>query len=245
MDRVRAHPRPSRVGAHAVECRLHVDRALAAGLDPAAGRLEQDREVAVHELGRFREQPAQPVVLVGDLFALVEHERHVEAGAVCDRGPRRGRASPRGRPSCRPSRGRAARRRRDAAPRCRSPARCRGGRRARCGARTRDGCGRRCSRRCGRSAAAAYRPAAGPRRRRPSTASVPLTDGISQSYSVSAEEVVGHETMPCSRRIALSCSLSCRSPSGEVAQDERARQPERAARELLHPSALHHDRARG
>ena len=67
--------------------------------------------------------------------ALVEHERDV-VGALddgsCVQLARPGAAAPRGRPSCRPSRGRAARRPRRAAPRCRRwRARCRGGRRAR------------------------------------------------------------------------------------------------------------------
>ena len=44
------------------------------GLDPAAGRLEQDREVAGHEIGTLGEQLPQAVVLVGDLFAFVEDE---------------------------------------------------------------------------------------------------------------------------------------------------------------------------
>ena len=118
-----------------VERRAHGDRALAPGFDPAAGRLEKDREIAVHELRPFGEQHPQPVVLVGDLFAFVEHERDVVT-RVAGAPPRaRSRGAPRGRPSCPrcPTRTRLSRR--GGARDCRWPAPCRGGRRARSGDR--------------------------------------------------------------------------------------------------------------
>ncbi len=65
-----------------VKRRPHVDRALASGFDPSAGRFEQHGDVAGHELRLLLEQVAQAVVLVGDLFAFVEHERHVARGAA-------------------------------------------------------------------------------------------------------------------------------------------------------------------
>ena len=51
VDGVVAHPRARRVRALAVEPGLGDEHALAAGLDPAVGRLEQHREVAGEQLG--------------------------------------------------------------------------------------------------------------------------------------------------------------------------------------------------
>ena len=51
VDRVRPHPRPGGVRARARERRPDVDRALTPGFDPAAGRFEQDREVAATSSG--------------------------------------------------------------------------------------------------------------------------------------------------------------------------------------------------
>ena len=62
--------------------------ALTPGLDPAVGRFEHDREVAGQQLGRAREQVAQPVPLLRDLLGRVEDERGVEASGI---GPRRDR----------------------------------------------------------------------------------------------------------------------------------------------------------
>ena len=214
VDRVHAHPRPGRMRARAVERGAHVDRALAAGLDPPAGRLEQDREVARDEIGALGEQPAQPVVLVGDLLAVVEHEGHVALAGVARETRPRAAAAPRGRPSCRRRRGRAACRRRGAASRCRWRARCRDGRRARRGARA--PCSVRATTLCADAldlAASGARSRSRASTRSASAASSPLTDGIAQSCSVSASRSSAHETMPCSRRIALSFSLSCSSPS--------------------------------
>ena len=53
--------------------------ALAAGLDPAVGRFEQDGEVAGEEVRLLGEHLAQPVELVAHLLALVERERDVVA----------------------------------------------------------------------------------------------------------------------------------------------------------------------
>ena len=79
---LRAHPRARGVGALTVEARLEHEHALAAGLDPRVGGLEQHREVAVEELGLLVEDRAEPVEPVGDFFALVERERDVVAGTL-------------------------------------------------------------------------------------------------------------------------------------------------------------------
>ncbi len=57
-----------------------MDGALATGLDPAAGRLEQHREIAGNEVRTLGEEAAQPVELLRDLFGLVEDHRRVETG---------------------------------------------------------------------------------------------------------------------------------------------------------------------
>ena len=82
VDRVAAHPRPRGVRALAVEVRLEHDHALATGLHPRVGGLEQHREVAVEQLGLLLEDAAEAVEPVGDLLALVERERHVVAGTL-------------------------------------------------------------------------------------------------------------------------------------------------------------------
>ena len=66
-----------------VERGLEADRPLAAGLEPQVGGLEQDGEVAGHEVGPIGEELAEPVVFVGDLLGLVEHEGAVEAAPGC------------------------------------------------------------------------------------------------------------------------------------------------------------------
>ena len=70
------------MGALAVELRFEHDHALATGLDPRVGGLQQHREVAVEQLGLLLEDARRPLNAVGDLLALVERERHVEAGTV-------------------------------------------------------------------------------------------------------------------------------------------------------------------
>ena len=90
MDGVGPHPGTRGVGPGAAVGGPHVERALAPRLDPPLGGLEQDREVAGHELGRAGEEVAQSVPLLGDLLPDVEDERGVEA-----RRRRRARPSPR------------------------------------------------------------------------------------------------------------------------------------------------------
>ena len=58
MDGVAAHPRARGVGTVAVEAGLEHEHALAAGLDPAVGGLEQHREVAGEQLGLLGEDLA-------------------------------------------------------------------------------------------------------------------------------------------------------------------------------------------
>ena len=129
------------------ERRAHMNRPLATRLHPPTRRFEQDREVAREQIGVVGEQVTQAVVLVGDLFAFVEHQRDFVRRRDRRRGLRRPATSPRGRPSCRRSRDRAACRPRGGAARCRSRARCRDARRARPGLGPNRSCGRRhCSR---------------------------------------------------------------------------------------------------
>ena len=70
------------MGALTLEARLEHDHALAAGLDPRVGGLEQHREVALEEIRLLVEDTAEAVEPVGDLLALVERERHVVAGTL-------------------------------------------------------------------------------------------------------------------------------------------------------------------
>ena len=77
MDRVGPHPRPCRVRTLPPQHGPDVDRALTTRFHPAARRLQQDRKIALHEIRPLREEPAQAVQIVGDLLAFVEHERHV------------------------------------------------------------------------------------------------------------------------------------------------------------------------
>ena len=67
------------MGALALEMRPEVQRALAACLDVVAGGLEQHREVTGEQLRPLGEHVAQAVELFGDLLALVERQRAVEA----------------------------------------------------------------------------------------------------------------------------------------------------------------------
>ena len=83
--RVRPLPRRGDVGPQ---------RALAAALDHAAGRLEQDGEVPGQQLGPVAADPGQPVALGLDLLAVVEHVGHVPDRA----GQRRGQAELDGHP---------------------------------------------------------------------------------------------------------------------------------------------------
>ena len=138
-------------------------RALAAALDPGAGRLHQDGEVAGQPLGVLARDPGERVVLGRDLLVVVE-----DPGEVAGR---RGRA-------------RAAQASATATPPfmshgaaavdqvaldagtagCPRPARCRGARRSRPARRARGRCGRsRCRRRAPRAGAAARRRAASTR----------------------------------------------------------------------------------
>ena len=77
VDGVAAHPRARRVRALAVEAGLGDEHALAPGLDPAVGGLEQHREVGGEQLGLRAHDDAEAVELVAHLFGLVEHEGHV------------------------------------------------------------------------------------------------------------------------------------------------------------------------
>ena len=65
------------MGTRAVEPGLGDEHALAPGLDPTVGGLEQHREVAGQELGLRPEHGAEAVELVAHLFALVEREGDV------------------------------------------------------------------------------------------------------------------------------------------------------------------------
>ena len=77
VDRVRAHPGPGRVRPLARHGHVGPQRALAAALDAAVGRLQQDREVAGQEVGLGSAHNAEPVTGRLDLLAVVEHVGHV------------------------------------------------------------------------------------------------------------------------------------------------------------------------
>ena len=112
---LRAHPRPGGVRALAVEPGL--GRRARPGTRPRPTRrwaraAPRSRRRAARAA---RRTPCRsPLNSSRDLLALVEREGHVVAGRrrVGGAAPRPGGAAPRGRPSCRPSRARAARRRR-------------------------------------------------------------------------------------------------------------------------------------
>jgi hypothetical protein len=70
------------VGPLAVEPRLHHEHTLAPGLHPAVGGLEEHREIGGEQPVAGLEDLPQAIELVGHFLALVERERHVEAGAL-------------------------------------------------------------------------------------------------------------------------------------------------------------------
>ena len=80
VDRVDAAPGTGRVRALSAHGHVDAQRALAAGLDDRVARLHQDREVGLDQVGSLGRDPAQPVVDVVDLLALVEDEGHVAVG---------------------------------------------------------------------------------------------------------------------------------------------------------------------
>ena len=98
VDGVAAHPRPRRVGPLPAQADLHPQRALAPGLQLAAGGLAEDRHVAGEQVGPVAQQVGQAVVLGGDLLARVEDVGDVDRG-IGDR-LRAAPASRPGRPSC-------------------------------------------------------------------------------------------------------------------------------------------------
>src|SRR5580658_202222 len=63
VDRVAAHPGPGAVGPLAAGHDVRAQRALAAALDHAASRLEQDREVASEQVGAVAAEPAEAVTV--------------------------------------------------------------------------------------------------------------------------------------------------------------------------------------
>ena len=94
-----AQPRPGGVRAAAGGADLDPQRALAAGLDQAVGRLAEHGEVGGEPVGQLALDAAEPVARGLDLLAVVEHERQVVRGAR--RRWRRGAGTPRRPPSCR------------------------------------------------------------------------------------------------------------------------------------------------
>jgi hypothetical protein len=90
MDGVLAHPCTSRMCADALCHDLSPQGALAAGFDPTAGRLHQDREVGHQEIGPFACDAAETVVDVLDLLAFVEHKGDVSLGSVRSGGEPQG-----------------------------------------------------------------------------------------------------------------------------------------------------------
>lgn len=80
VDGVRAHPGPRGVRPLPRHRHRGAQRALAATLDLAGRRLEQDREVAGERRRVDPGQPRQPTAGGLDLFAVVEHVRHVVHG---------------------------------------------------------------------------------------------------------------------------------------------------------------------
>ncbi|CAM5589766.1 hypothetical protein SVIOM74S_09504 [Streptomyces violarus] len=85
MDRVGAHPAARRVGPLALGLQQHPQRALAAALDLAVRRFQEDREVALEPLGVRLGDVLEAVQLRGDLLVVVEDEGQVAVGGR-DRG---------------------------------------------------------------------------------------------------------------------------------------------------------------
>jgi hypothetical protein len=80
MDGVAPHPGPGRVGALADQGDLDPQRPLAARLHHGTGGLTEHGGVTVEQVGTGGSQCQQPVVLVGDLLAGVEHVGDVHRG---------------------------------------------------------------------------------------------------------------------------------------------------------------------
>ena len=80
VDRVVAQPAAGGVGAAAGGLHAHPQRALAAAVHPAVGRLQQDGEVARQPVGVALDQAPQAVELGGDLLGVVEDEGQVAVG---------------------------------------------------------------------------------------------------------------------------------------------------------------------
>ena len=178
VDGVAPHPGPGGVGPAPRSGHLQPQRALAAGLDLAAGGLAEDGDVAGQQVGPVADEVAEAVVL-GRRPPRRRRTRRSRRRRARAR-PRPARASPPARPSCRrpePPQHVAV----DRGPaRCRSPARCRCGRRGPPARRAERGCGRPGWRRPARPRGA------GRRRSRASrwsvsAASAWLTDGIATS----------------------------------------------------------------
>ena len=85
MDRVDALPAARGVGPLTGGPDLDAERPLAAGLHLGVGRLHQDREVGLHELGMALAEQVEPVELRVDLLGLVEDVGDVAVG-LGDRG---------------------------------------------------------------------------------------------------------------------------------------------------------------
>jgi len=82
VDRVAPHPGARGVRPRARHGDLCAQRALAAALDLAAGRLHQHGEVAGEQVRAAAGQPQQPVAFGFDLLAVVEHVRDVPGRRV-------------------------------------------------------------------------------------------------------------------------------------------------------------------
>ena len=82
LDRVVREPGAGRVSADAVEVDPRGDVSQAAGLDPAIGRLEQDREVGLADEARAVEERRQWVELRGKLLAPEEEQGHVDRAGL-------------------------------------------------------------------------------------------------------------------------------------------------------------------
>ena len=130
VDRVDAEPGPGAVRPPAPGGDLRAQRALAAGLDLAGGRLEQDREVArPASPGGSRATRPRPFLRRLDLLVVVEDQGQRASAGAGQRGqPQQHRHAGlhvRGAAAVEPVAVHARR------ARCRRSARCRGGRRAR------------------------------------------------------------------------------------------------------------------